>query len=250
MFNLRYPDGAALKKIFYGTLKPLSEVPIRVDSSSLTVRGLSPDKNILVEIYVPSTAFETYDISAENLITGDRDEFLKVVRRATKKDVINLRWEDGAESMFVSLINTKTGTERTYRVRVLETGKELIQSLELDLPVKVQIASEDLRKIISDAKLVGEELNIAYKDGSLEVSCRSEGKEFRETLSVDKPLLGLESKESTVTSRYDVDLLRTLAPALDAADVAVVEFGAGLPLKLSLTTDDGSRITAWVAPRA
>ena len=250
MFNLRYPDGAALKKIFYGTLKPLSEVPTRVDSKSLIIRGLSPDKNILVEVYMPSTAFETYDISAGNLVNGDRDEFLKVVRRATRKDVVNLRFEDGAEAMFISLINTRTGTERSYRVRVLETGKELIQSLKLDLPVKVQIASEDLKKIISDARLIGEELEIAYREGSMEVSTRSEGKEFRETLLIDKPLLGLESKESTVTCKYDADLLKTLASALDVADVAVVEFGTGLPLKLSLTTDDGSRVTAWVAPRA
>jgi len=250
MFNLRYPNGTGLRKMFYGALKPLSEVPIRVDPTSLIVRDLSPDKNVLIEIYIPSTAFETYDVSTENLLTVDRDELLKVVRRATKRDTINLRYEDGAESVFISLINTKTGTERSYRVRVIESGKELIQSLELELPVRVQIASEDLGKIISDAKIIGEELEITYKDSYLEVSTVSEGREFRETLSVDKPLLGLESKEPEVSSRYDIDLLKTLAPVLDVADVTTVEFGTGLPLKLSLITDEGAKITAWIAPRA
>ncbi len=250
MFNVKYPDGAALKKLFYGTIKPLSEVPIKVDATSFTVRNLSPDKNVLVEIYIPSTVFETYDVTGETLVTGNRDEFLKVIRRGTKKDVVNLRYDDGADSIAISLINTKTGAERSYRVSVLEYGKELVQPLELELPVKMQIASEDLKKLISDAKLVGEELELVYSDGSVTASSRSEGKEFKEVLSLDKPLIALESKESTVSSRYDIDLLKSVASSFEAGDVATVEFGSGLPMKIELIADDGSRITIWIAPRA
>ena len=250
MFNVKYPDGSLLKKMLQGSLKPLSEAPIKADENSFLIRGLSPDKNIMVEIYIPSMAFETYDVSGETKVVADRDEFLKAVRRGTKRDTVVLRYEDGSETMILGLINTKTGSERTYQVRVIGFGQELIQSLELDLPVKMQMEPEEFRKIISDAKLVGEELEISYKEGEVTVSSRSEGKEFREVLKLDKPLLSLESKESAVTSMYDIDLLKSVAPSLDIGDVVTVEFGAGLPMKLLVTSDDGSKITVWVAPRA
>ena len=249
MFNLKYPDGALFKKLFYGGLKALSEVPLQVNQTALTLRALSPDKNILIEIYVPSTAFETYDVGGDTLVTGDRDEFLKAVRRSTKKDIVNLRYEDGAEFINLSLINTKTGAERTYRIRVIEYGKELIQSLELELPVKIQIASDDLKKLISDAKLIGDELELLYNEGNLEASSKAEGKEFKEILALDKPLLSIDSKDPSVTSKYDIDLLKNISPSLDVADSATLEFGSGLPLKITLNSDDGSHIIIWIAPR-
>lgn len=250
MFNIKYPDGASLKKLLYGSLKPLSEVPIRVDDKSFLIRALSPDKNILVEIYVPSVAFETYDVTGETSLTADRDEFIKVIRRGTKRDIVTLRYEDGAEQLYVTLTNAKTGAERNYQVRVIEFGKELIQSLELELPVKFQIETDDLKKLVSDARLIGEELEITYKEGEIEVTSRSESKMFKETLALDKPLLSLESKESMVTSKYDIDLLKTVSSTFEVADIATIEFGPGLPMKIYLSSDDGSKVTFWVAPRA
>ncbi len=250
MFNLKYPDGAALKKLLYGSIKPLSEVPMKVDQTSLTVRALSPDKNIMVDIYVPSTAFETYDVTSDTLVTGDRDDFLKAVRRGTKKDVVNLRYEDGADLIHYSLINTKTGAERVYRVRVLDYGKELIQALDLDLPVKAQITTDDLKKLINDAKIVGEELELRYSGGKLTARSASEGREFLEVLEQERPLISLTSSEEDAAAKYDVDLLRSVAPALEIADAASLEFGSGYPLKVELRGDDGSRVTIWVAPRA
>ena len=250
MFNIKYPDGALLKKMLQGSLKPLSDAPIQVDDKSFIIRGLSPDKNILVEVYIPSMSFETYDVAGETKILADRDELLKAVSRGTKRDTVIMRYEDGSEVMGLTLINTKTGSERSYQIKVLGYGQELVQSLDLELPIKIQMESDEFRKIISDAKLVGEELEIAYKEGEIRVSSRSEGKEFREILKLDQPLLSLESKESTVSSVYDLDLLKSVAPSLDVGDVVTIEFGSGLPMRLIVTGDDGSKITVWVAPRA
>ncbi len=250
MFVIKYPDGATFKRLMYGSLKPLSEVPIKVSSDSFLIRALSPDKNLLTEVYMPNTAFESFDITADALLTLDRDEYVKAVRRGTKRDTVTLRYEDGAKQLTLTLTNTKTGAERSYQINILETGRELIQSLELDLPVRFQIESKDLKKLVSDAKLVGDELELTYEDGELIAKCASEGKSFEERMGLDRPLLALESKESKVTCKYDVDLLKSIASTFEVADVVTVEFGTSLPMRIYITTEDGCKVTFWVAPRA
>lgn len=250
MFKVTYPDGGKLKKLMQGALKPLSDVPINVNESELLIRALSPDKNLLVEVTIPQAAFDLFDISGESSLTADRDQFLKAIRRATKRDTVTFKYEEGSRQLSIILSNTKTGTERSYMINVLEIGREPVQSLQLELPVKFQVASDDLKKIVRDAKLVGDELELIYREGSIEVISRSENKMFRQVLMLDKPLYSLESKESMVTSKYDVDLLKSISTSFDIADVALVEFGAGLPLKITLSVEDGSKLIFWIAPRA
>ena len=249
MFTVRYPDGALFKRLTYGSLKPLSEVPLSVTNESFIIRALSPHKNLLVEVYIPSTAFETYDITNDALLTLDRDEFSKAVRKGTKRDTVTLRYEDGARHVVLTLINTKTGAERTYQITVLETGRELIQSLDLDLPVRIQMESKDFKKTIADAKIIGDELEITYNSGEVIVKSVSEGKMFEEKLLLDRPLLSLESREDAASSKYDLDLLKSIASTLEAADVVTIEFGTGLPMRIALMAEDGAKVTFWIAPR-
>ncbi|MCD6084083.1 MAG: hypothetical protein J7J20_00925 [Desulfurococcales archaeon] len=250
MFKVTYPDGSKLKKLMQGALKPLSDVPIAVGEGELLIRALSPDKNLLVEITIPQSAFDAFEVSRESNITAERDQLLKAIRRATKRDTVTLKYEEGSRQMTVVLSNSRTGAERSYMIDIMEAGREPVQSLYLELPVKFQVASDDFRKIVRDAKLVGEELEFIYKEGSIEVISRSESKEFRQTLMLDKPLYSLESKESMVTSKYDLDLLRSISASFDVADIALVEFGAGLPMKVTLSVEDGSKVVFWIAPRA
>jgi proliferating cell nuclear antigen len=248
MFKLTYPVGSNLKKIMQGAVKPLDEVPIKV-SDSFLIRALSPDKNTLTEINIPQTAFDVFDVEGENSIVVDRDQFLKSLRRATRRDSVTFEFKDESRYLNLALINTKTGAERIYQVEIREIGQELIQSLNLDLPIKFQIPTDDLKAIIRNAKIVGEELEIIYKEGKVEISCRSENKMFKQILEFGKPLLNLEAKESMVTSKYDLDLLKTVAVSFDAADVANVEFGPSLPMKIFLDIGDGSTVVFWIAPR-
>ncbi len=249
MFKVTYPDGNVIKKIFIGVLRPLDEAPIRVDNEKFLVRALSPDKNVLVEALIPASAFDLFDVGEETTVTADRDQLLKQIRKATKRDTVTLSYERGARYVLLTLQNTRTGSERTYQIEITEAGRELVESINLDLPVQFQILSEDFKKLIRDVKLVGDELELTYKEGTLEASCRAENKLFKQTLTKDNPLLTLNSKESMVASKYDVDLIKSVSAAFDVADLVNVEFGAGLPMKIYLGLEDGTKLTFWIAPR-
>jgi len=248
MFRLRYPVGAKMKVLMQGSLKPLDEVPISV-SDRFLIRALSPDKNVMIEVVIPQTAFEVFEVDKETSVTVERDQFLKAIRRATRRDSISLEFEEGSRTLRLTLVNTRTGAERTYNIDVREVGVEPVGSINVDLPVKFQIPADDFRKIVRDAKIIDENLEFIYVEGRIEVVSRSENKLFKQLLTLDKPLYTLESKESSVTGKYDLDILKGLIASVTATDVVTVEFGHGLPLKIYLEIGDGSSVTYWVAPK-
>lgn len=249
MFRIKYPVGAKIKKIFQGSLKPVDEVPMSVDSSRFLVRCLSPDKNLLVEILIPQTAFELFEVDKETTLTVDKLQLMRSLRRVTKKDSILIEFNEGSRVLKLTLTNLKTGVERNYTVDVKEVGSELIGSINVDLPIRFQIPSEDFRKIISDARLINEDLELRYEENNIQVVSTLENKMFKQTLALDRPLYSLEAKESQASSKYDLDLLRALASSLTLTDITTVEFGPSLPLKILIEMSDGSRITYWIASK-
>ncbi len=248
MFNIKYSDGAALKKYLYGVIKPLSEVPLKVTESEFIIRGLSPDKSVMAEVYIPSQAFEAYSVSASNKLVLDRDEFNRVLKRFTKKDSVTFSYEDGKEEMSIVLTNTKTGAERSYAIRVISL-EEPVEALDVKLHVLTRLESKVLKKLVSDSALVGDELEVSLDDNRLIFKVSSENKWYEMTLEQGKHLLELKSEVKKAKCVYDVDLLKSIKSALTVVDIATLEFGSDLPLKISLVTEEGVKLTFWIAPR-
>ncbi len=249
MFRLVYGDGGKFKKIFAGAVKPLDTVPLRVSSESLELRALTPDKNMMIEVIIPSTSFEVVEVESETTLALSRESFLKGIRKASKRDSVRMEYEKASRYVKLTLTNIKTGVEREILVEVSEAVTSLIEPIQVELPVRFQIAFDDLKKLVRDVKIVGDEMELVFKDGLIEVLGTSESKTYRTTLALDRPLYQLESKESMVSSKYDVDYLRTVLATLSAADLLTVEFGSSLPLKIHTALEDGTRVTVWIAPR-
>lgn len=249
MFKLVYGDGSKLKKIFTGVVKPLDVVPLRVSPESLELRALTPDKNMMIEVIIPSTSFEVVEVESETTLALSRESFLKGIRKASKRDSVRIEYEKASRFMKLILTNIKTGVEREFLVDVSEAVTSLIEPIQVELPVRFQIAFDDLKKLVRDVKIVGDEIELVFKDSLVEVVGSSESKTYRTVLALDRPLYQLESRESMVSSKYDVDYLRTVLVTLSVADLVTVEFGSNLPLKVHTALEDGTRIAVWIAPR-
>ncbi len=249
VFNIKYSEGLLFRRYVLSSTKPLSDVPLRVSDEGFLIRGLSPDKSVLVEVSIPSSSFAEYGVSGVNDLTLERDEVGKVLKKVGRNDVIQLGYEEGGGVVKAKLINSKSGVERSYDIRI--AGLEgPVDPIQVELPVIIRVETSILQRIIKDVKLVGEELTIKYSKDAVEFTSLSEGREYRIVLERGKHLLELTSNTpGTATSTYDVDLLKAVLPVLTIFDVATIEFGPSLPLKISLSSEEGVNITSWIAPR-
>ncbi|MEO3992809.1 MAG: hypothetical protein QN229_00615 [Desulfurococcaceae archaeon TW002] len=249
MFSVRYSEGLLFRKYVLSSTKPLSDVPLRVSEDGFLIRGLSPDKSVLVELSIPGSSFTEFSVSGVNDLTLERDEISKVLKKVGKNDSIQLNYDEGSGSVRAKLVNSKSGVERSYEIRVAALEGP-VDPIQIELPVVIRVETSILQRIIKEAKLIGEELTIRCFKDVVEFTSLSEGREYRTSLERGKHLLELTSNVSgAVSSTYDIDLLKTIIPILTIFDVATLELGPSLPLKISLTGEDGVSITSWIAPR-
>ncbi|MCX8184816.1 MAG: hypothetical protein RMI56_00635 [Sulfolobales archaeon] len=249
MFKLVYGNGSRFRSIFLGLARPLSSIPIRVTPSGLEFRALTSDNNMMVEATFPSNVFESIEAASDTTLALSRDGFLRSVKRAGKRDTITIQYEKASRYLRLLLTNVKTGVEREFSIEISEAITELIEPIQVELPVRFQISLEDFKKLIRDVIIVGDEVELTYRDNSIEVSSTSEGRSYKTSLALDRPLYLLESREDEVSSKYYVDYLKTVVSTLSITELIDVEFGSSLPLKIYASLEDGTKITTWIAPR-
>jgi len=250
MFRISYPNGTKFKKIMQASIKLIEEIPLSVTTEGLTLRALSPDKNALVNLFIPSTSFEEFNVEEETNIVVIKDEFNKAVRRAQRKDSVILSYERGARELKVILFNAKTGVEREFSVSISEAGMEPVGEIKVEPVVKFQIDGDDLKKIITDAKIVADEIEFIYENERILVRAASEDRSYRTTLELDRPLLNLESAaEGRVSGKYSLDLLKGITTALGSAETLILGFGQNQPLRIYMELEGGGILTVWIAPR-
>ncbi|MCS7099897.1 MAG: hypothetical protein NZ925_06120, partial [Sulfolobales archaeon] len=120
MFKLVYGNGGRFRKIFQGLAKPLSEIPIRVSRNELEFRALTPDSNMMVEVVIPGSAFESFEVLSDTTLALSREGFLRSIRRASKRDTIVMQYEKASRYLKLLLTNIKTGVEREFSVEISE----------------------------------------------------------------------------------------------------------------------------------
>ncbi|NPA97316.1 MAG: hypothetical protein GXO32_06920 [Crenarchaeota archaeon] len=246
-----YPIGANLKKIAQACSAALEEVPVIFSSEGMIIEGLSPDKAIMLSVFIPATAFEEYNVSEETSVVAPKDEFVKAFKRATKRDRVTFELSPGSREMVIRVTNVRTSVEREYIVSLSEVGYQRIGELDIDLEVNARMPSDELANIVKDVAIVADEATFQFtsETNAIRVQAFGDLGEYRTELKQFKPLTLIESTVSAASSKYSVDHLKILAKVLDLADEVTIAFGPDKPLKAELDIG-GGRVVLWIAPRA
>ncbi len=230
----------------------MDQVPLVFQPDKFSIEALSPDKVSMIVFELPSSTFEEYNITEEIRIIADRDEFIKSLRRATKRDKVVFEYNSGSREIAVRVVNTRSNIEREYLVPLTEVGFEKIGELDIELEVTASLPTTELVGIIKDAAVVGDEITLTYSSemNAIRISAHSELAEYTTVLKQFQPLSYLEASIGSTIVKYGVDHLKTLTKVLDLADECTIAFGPDKPLRISLEIAGGGKITVWIAPRS
>lgn len=246
-----YPVGNVFKKVSAALKSLVDQVPMVFQPDKFSIEALSPDKVSMIIFELPSSTFEEYNITEEIRIIADRDEFIKSLRRATKRDKVIFEYNAGSREMIIRVVNVKSNIEREYLVPLTEVGFEKIGELDIELEVTASLPTSELISIIKDATVVGDEITLTYSSemNSIKISAHSELAEYTTLLKQFQPLSYLEASIGSAIVKYSVDHLKALTKILDLADECTIAFGPDKPLRISLEVAGGGKITVWIAPR-
>lgn len=224
----------------------VDEATFEAAAEGISFRGMDPSHIALIDIYWPNSAFEKYECDSVVKFGIRVDEFSKLVKRADKKDAIEIGLGEDS-TLHVRMSN---GYKRDYKTRLIESSASSTPLPKLNFNSKVVLSAMSFDKILSDVQVVSEYISIESKSGRVGFAGRGDSGEADVSLEAGNE--GLEElmvkEESKAT--YSLDYLSKITKAVVPMGGSVTaEYSSKMPLRLEFKIANVGRIHFYLAPR-
>ncbi|ADL18629.1 DNA polymerase sliding clamp B1 [Acidilobus saccharovorans 345-15] len=250
MASLRavYPEGNRLKRIVSAMAKVSDEATFDFAQNEVVFWLFSPDKTVLAVAKLEPSAFEEYSLDSEVKLSVNVSEMNRVVRRATRNDAVAMQYETGAPGLTVELQDRKTSFSRSFLITASESTEESLREINMSPTARVVMSADDLETLVTDAKSVGDVVELHASDGKLEVTASAEGKSYRWLMSQGAPLQELSAEAETKASYSAKSLYSSLRPIMSIAESVQLEFSTDYPLKVTINLSGPEQMIIYIAP--
>ena len=247
MVRVVYGAPTKFKYIAQALAKINDEALMVFTPEELVVWLMSPDKVSLAILHMPPLSFEEYSVDAEARYRFRTDEFNKVVKRATRNDLIIIESDPEMGGIRVVLEDKKTGVTRTFSITSSEEMAEELKEPRFEPTTRFALEAKDFKTLTQDAKVVGD--IIEFKSSEEEVVARVEGeeKDYEWHMQLNNPLLSLEVEEPSESS-YSRAVLEAAAKPTGAAEEVKVEYASQYPMRIEYTFPNSERLYIYIAP--
>jgi proliferating cell nuclear antigen len=243
-----YTSGSKFKKIVQALARINDEGSFHFSNDGLTSWLFSPDKTVLGIFKVSSTAFEQLSVDSDITLTINMSELSKVLRRSTRNDKIILQYSTGDSYMRVTLVDEKTGVERSFDVSSGESEENEVKEIKMNPTVRLILSANDIDTLVKDAKLVGDVVKITGKDDTITAEVSGEEKYYQWIMKKDSPLQEVSIDEDS-TSSYSLSSLRSIIePITTVAESVNLEFTSDYPLKIEFSISGPEEFVMYIAP--
>ena len=222
----------------------VEEATFEATVEGISFRGMDPSHVALIDISWPNSAFEKYDCDSDIKFGVRIDEFSKLIKRAEKKDSVEINISDD------NMLLVSIGKNKNYKMRLIESSASDTPLPKISYDSKIGLSSNTLDKILGDIEVVSDYLIIKTTPNNVEFSGKGDSGEA--TINLEKGMEGLEeisiTQESTGT--YSLEYLNPIVKAVGSTvDSITCEFSSAKPLRVEFKVANIGRIHFYLAPR-
>ena len=224
----------------------VDEATFEARPDGISFRGMDPSHIALIDIYWPNNAFEAYECDSEVKFGVRVDEFSKLVKRAEKKDALEISIAQDS-MLHVKLSN---GYKREYKTRLIESSASSTPLPKLNFNSKTVLTANAFDRILSDVQVVSEYISVESKTGTIIFSGRGDSGEANISLEAgNEGLEDLVVKEDSKAT-YSLDYLSKITKAVTSMGGSVsAEYSSKMPLRLEFRLANVGKIHFYLAPR-
>ena len=259
-----YDEAKTMREIIAAIAGVIDEGNFYVKEDGLEFTAMDESRVAMVILKMPSTVFHRYEFEppegGDTIILGvNFGELKKVMQRGKAKDGIlfSVRKERGKTFFGITFFRgtiDERSLQRTFALPILEIPEERINIKELQYDVTIEFSPASfLNDIISDAKIVGEDLRLVTSSDAKEIRFIAESEtggfyEYVAPLEREDTVVQWEIKNDA-EALYSIDFLRKFVRASKVADMVRVEYSRNMPLKMTFLIGGGTELTYLLAPR-
>ncbi|MEM1573855.1 MAG: proliferating cell nuclear antigen (pcna) [Candidatus Methanomethylicaceae archaeon] len=244
MFKAIFPEGKVWKNIIEAISVLVDEGVFIAGPNGIKLRAMDPSRVAMVDLEIPSSAFESYECDSEIPIGVNFDDMKSIVKRAKSDEKLEL--EIAQARLKIKLIGKFT---RTFSMPLLDLGKEELSIPKISFSVNTRLLTSALEEAIKDAEVVSDFIKIIAENDLLKIMASGDRGEVEIEITKDSgELLSIELKEPS-HALYSLNYLKKMMTATDLSDVCTLMFSTDMPLRLDFNMAIGGKVTYYLAPR-
>lgn len=240
MLKLELLDNKIFKEAFDSISKIVDEVVCDVDSDGFHVTAIDRSHVCFVDLNLEPSVFEEFVCSVPVRLCVDTQEFMKILKRGKKNDVLRLSSDDS--NLMISFIGD---VDRSFKIRLIDMDYESPKAPNIDLPCGVCVDSGLVKDAIGDMELFSDKLYFLIDSEYFMVNS---GGEFGDASL--RYLHGVDGINEVAKSSFSINKLKDIFTASKFSDVVKINLGTDMPMvvEFELVTGDGD-LKFLLAPR-
>lgn len=222
-----------------GTL--VEEATINVNVEGLTFRGMDPSHVAMLDIAIPNSAFEKYNVQDESKFAFRVDEFVKIIQSLNKTQIEIEITEDN--NMIISQKGSRT------KLKLIDTSATDTPLPRIPYDARIGIHVQDFKQALKQISVVSDYLTIDASESFVEFSGKGDnGESCKQYEKGCEEITDLDVKEHSV-STYSLEYLNPIVKTITKDSALSIDYSSVKPLRLSIRPDNVSRIDFYLAPR-
>jgi proliferating cell nuclear antigen len=239
VFSAKTSGSDDLKAIISAISTLVEEATFVANAEGITFRGMDPS-----HVSWPNSAFEKYECDSDIKFGVRIDEFSKLIKRADKKDSIEISISE--DNMLLVTI----GKNKKYKMRLIESSATDTPLPKIPYDAKIELSTTAFDKILGDVQVVSDYLTIKAAESSAEFSGKGDSGEVVINLEKDnEEIQDLTVKEDS-DGTYSLEYLNPVVKAVGTtAGTITCEYSSAKPLRIEFKVANIGRIHFYLAPR-
>lgn len=240
MMKLEIFDNSIFKVAFESISKIVDEVECNVDSEGFHLNAIDRSHICFVSLDLHKGLFDTFICEAPQKICLDTSEFIKILKRAKKDDVLGLSVDENN-----LIITLKSDVDRKFKIRVIDIEYDTPTPPSIDVPCLINVPSSIVKDALTDMKLFSDKLFFLINQEFFVVDTNGEFGDANFQF-----LHGESGVNEVAKSSFSIPKLEEIFSASKFSDTVEIGLGNNMPVTINfkLVTGDGE-LKFLLAPR-
>jgi proliferating cell nuclear antigen len=223
----------------------IEEGTFAVRPDKIRFRAIDPARISMVDFYLDSEIFETYNLEGVKDIGVNLEDMNKILKRAHPGDRLKFSLDEQANRFIVTLEGLSV---TTFSIPLLDLGMDQPPDRSISFTTTIRMESGVLSEALKNIAIIEDYVQMRVTPDFF----RLEGEGTVESVNVrmsrdSEGIAHMEVKEDS-RAMFIITNIQNMLRAAEPTDIVELEFGNDLPLKLTVPLE-GGHITFLLAPR-
>ncbi len=245
MGKVVFSDARVWRYLMTAIGKIIEEGILKFTEDALVLKAMDPSHIVLIDLYMPRTVFEEYDVSGEEKLGVNFNDIVKIFKRATKNDRLAL--EFSKSKLAILFLGS---SERKFVLPLLTLSEEEIPEPKIKFKVTARMTSATFRDVLRDIEPVSEAVKFIGEEGGVLriIGYGSKGEAEIQLSSETGTLIDISVEENSEAT-YSFDYFKDIVSASQAAETTAIRFSTNIPCRLDFELAGEARLSFYIAPR-